>query len=89
MLDELPVLVDEYLLDEVGVVGEEDALRPEPGRYQVAMIAGPAASVPRRSAVNSFRSPPIPDPMGRADAARRAACADRRVSRGHREPPGR
>ena len=31
MLDELPILVDEHVLHEVGMVGEEDSPGAEPG----------------------------------------------------------
>ena len=42
MLDELAILVDQNLFDQVGMVGEDDISGSEPGRDQVAVLAGPA-----------------------------------------------
>ncbi len=42
MLDELAILIDQDLLDQVGVVGKHDLPRAEPGRYEVAVLPSPA-----------------------------------------------
>ena len=74
VLDELAVLVDEHLLDQVGMIGEEDALRAEPGRDDVAVLAGPArqraepvgAELPQVAAAG----PSAGGPGGRPEAGR-------------------
>ena len=47
VLDELPVLVDQHLLDQVGMVEEEDRRGPEPGPDHVAVLAMPARQCPQ------------------------------------------
>ena len=42
VLDELPVLIDEHLLDQVGMVDEPDRARAEPHRDDVAVLPLPA-----------------------------------------------
>ena len=44
VLDELPILVDQHLLDQVGMVDEHDSPGAESGRNQVAILLSPARS---------------------------------------------
>ena len=58
MLDELPVLIDEHVLDKLGMVDEKHGTRAKPGGDHVSEFVMPArVSVPRRSRLNSLRLP--------------------------------
>src|SRR5262249_47318212 len=88
VLDEPAVLVDEYFLDEVGVVGEQDALRPESGRHEVTILARPPRQ--RAEAIGAELLQVAGDPPARRagrTARKRGIPAHRRAARGHLEPP--
>ena len=55
VLDELAILVDQNLLDQVGMVGEHDMPGPESGRDEVAILSSPASHGPQLVAAELFQ----------------------------------